>query len=78
MGRLARTLYELVQQLPPVEREEFLRLVAAGQPGPAATEESAADAIPPDLPSYSAGRWLGGGLGRDEIYADEADHALSD
>lgn len=76
MGRSAQRLYEFVQQLSPEERRELVRLLSSSPPPPPAP--AGGPIQPLDLPSFSGGAWLGGALGRDEIYQDEAGRALPD
>lgn len=75
MGALAEKLFEVVQAMPAAERRELLRLIAAA-PGTAAVAATPGAAV--DLPEWSGGEWRAGDLGRDEIYSDEARHAMPD
>jgi hypothetical protein len=69
MSHLAEKLYELIQLLPLDDREGLLKKIRGGK-------EVARSKKIVDLPVFTGGKWLGGQLGRDEIYEDENEHAL--
>jgi hypothetical protein len=74
MGQIAEKLMDLMMLLPEAERRDFLLLVLARKTG--LRGDGGAGAGRDDLPRFSGGRWLAGSLDREEIYRDEAGHAM--
>lgn len=66
MSPLAERLHALIQLLPLEEREELLDIIRRE----AETQRPGSTGRPTisDLPCFSGGKWLGGDIGRDEIY----------
>jgi hypothetical protein len=74
MGRIAEELLDLMMLLPEAERRDFVRLVLSARADDRPRRESSAERV--ELPCFQGGRWLAKTLCRDEIYADESEHAL--
>jgi len=76
---MTRALARLIDELTPAQRREladFARFLATRNAVRKLKDGAPATGPSLDLPEHDLGTWTAGTLGRDEIYAEEADRVL--